>query len=160
MPPLDDHFASDIRSMLAAQEMRLEKLPGYVLSGQIHPHDVQLLANENLLTSAAAQEVIEKCATDVLHAYEEAEKLAELVGKGRFTFEELEVMRAKGVLGSSIIQYLASRVMTAMEWNFGKQDFREQSMMLRVNNFCPSTRIRIISIQNKQMTKPKLFFQN
>lgn len=100
-----------------------EELADFVMSGELHPDDVSLLVSEEALSKDVAKWVLESCASDVLDAYEEAEKLSELVSKGRFTFEELEVMRAKGVLGSSLVHYLVMRVSIPT-----KQGFSEESL--------------------------------
>ena len=71
---------------------------------------MSLLVSENLVREKDAERILDSCVQDVLDAYEEAEKFAELVGNGRFTYEELEVMRAKGVLGNALVHYLVTRV--------------------------------------------------
>lgn len=96
--------------MLASNQLPYWKLAPFVMSGDFHPDDVALLVNEGVLSKENAEKVISESATAVAEAYEEVEKLAELVSDERFSFEELEVMRAKGVLGDHLIHHLVRRV--------------------------------------------------
>ena len=95
---------------MASSDFLWTRLGPYVLTGNLHPSDLSLLVSENLIREQDAESILDSCASDVLETYKEAEKFAELVGNGRFTYEELEVMRAKGVLGDALVHYLVTRV--------------------------------------------------
>lgn len=116
------------------------KLESMVLEGTLHPDDLEILVSENLLKRSVADKILEQGVEVLTNVYEEVEKFAELVEKGRFTFEELEVMRAKGVLGSALVHYLVTRVNTLF-WFFAYFNTRTLLMNSMERNYLKLRRI-------------------
>eukprot|EP00210_Caulerpa_lentillifera_P000850 g823.t1 len=100
---------SGLMKALNLETLAHHQLEKMILKGDFHPDDIEILVSENCLRKNVADKILENGAEVLANVYEEVEKFAELVEKQRFSFEELEVMRAKGVLGDALIHYLVVR---------------------------------------------------
>lgn len=103
-------YLLDILARVRSGKLALESLEALVINGQLPAEDVDLLVKEGAVREDDAEKLLEDSAEEVNEAYSQATAFSMLVNDNKVSFEELQMMRVKGVLGNSVIHFLVNEV--------------------------------------------------
>ncbi|GMH34385.1 hypothetical protein BSKO_02219 [Bryopsis sp. KO-2023] len=114
--PVDDKTGfSDVLAGVQSGEITMEALEALVINGQFSAEDVDLLVGDGLIEKEKADEILQDSAEEISEAFNQATAFAMMVGDGKVTHEELEVMRVKGLLGASVVHFLVNQGVVSHE---------------------------------------------